>query len=66
MKTELQYLNAKETAKTLCTSPQRLANLRFAGTGPAYSKIGTAIRYRLSDIEEYMDSKKITPSKEVN
>jgi hypothetical protein len=62
---KLQYHNAKETAEILCTSIQRLANLRFAGQGPAYSKIGTAIRYELGDIQKFMDSKKVVPAQEV-
>lgn len=64
MKENLQYLNAKLAAEILCTSPQRLANLRHSGLGPVYSKIGQAIRYRLSDLETYMDSKKVIPAQE--
>jgi len=62
---KLQYHNASQTAEILCTSTQRLANLRFAGEGPAYCKIGTAIRYSSLDIQEYMDSKRIVPVREV-
>ena len=65
METKRQYHNAKETAEILCTSAQRLANLRFAGKGPSYSKIGSAIRYNSVDIQNYMDSKRVVPVKEV-
>ena len=66
MRTKLQYHNTKQAAEILCTSIQRLANLRHAGTGPAYSKIGTAIRYSDADIQQYMDSNRVVPVLEVS
>jgi hypothetical protein len=66
METKLQYHDSKETAEILCTSTQRLANLRHAGTGPSYSKIGSVIRYSSQDIQNYMDGKRVVPVMETN
>lgn len=33
-----------------------LANLRSAGTGPAFVKLGAAVRYRLSDVIAFEDA----------
>ncbi len=58
---KLKYYNPKEAAEILSTSAQRLANLRHNGWGPAYSKIGNAIRYSSQDIQAYMDYKRVIP-----
>ena len=33
-----------------------LANMRWAGNGPRFVKVGSRVRYRLSDIAEYLDA----------
>lgn len=40
-------------AERWSVSVGHLANLRSAGTGPAYLKLGGRVVYRLADIEEY-------------
>jgi len=56
-----QYLSPKTTAEILSTSVQRLANLRSKGFGPAYSKIGSAIRYSRTDIDLFMEANRVIP-----
>ncbi len=59
----MKYFNPKQAAEILSTSCQRLANLRHAGEGPPYSKIGCAIRYGESDLVVYMENSRIVPRK---
>lgn len=51
-----KLINGKQAAEILGLSPRTLANMRIQGDGPEYVKIGTAIRYRISDIYAYIDS----------
>lgn len=47
------YLRQRELAARWRVSERALERWRWTGKGPAYVKIGGAVRYRLSDIEEY-------------
>jgi hypothetical protein len=38
-----------------------LANQRSAGLGPAFFKIGSNVRYLLSDIEAYEEARRVEP-----
>jgi len=49
-----RYFTPKEAAVRLRTSPSTLAKRRLFGTGPRYCRIGRAIRYRQSDLDEFM------------
>jgi len=40
-----------------------LRNYRHLHKGPPYVRIGRAIRYRVGDILDFLDSRKITPDK---
>lgn len=55
------YLTADEAAAYLGLSPSYLAKLRMgtsAVTGPCYYRVGPrAIRYRVSDLDQWMASK---------
>lgn len=51
-----KLIDSKQAAEILGLSPGTLSNMRAAGTSPAYVKIGTAIRYRVSDIYAFIDS----------
>ena len=48
------YLTSQEAAQYLHTSPSTLAKLRVYGGGPSFCRIGRAIRYRRSDLDEFM------------
>ncbi|MHA7275556.1 helix-turn-helix transcriptional regulator [Arthrobacter sp. Hz1] len=47
-------LTPQETADLLSTNVATLAQLRYAGGGPRYIKLGRSVRYRSSDIEDYL------------
>jgi hypothetical protein len=54
-------LNEKQGAKVLGVAVQTLRNWRHLRRGPAYYKIGRAVRYQLSDLYEYLEKRKIDP-----
>lgn len=43
-------------------SVQALALMRHEGTGPAYVKVGRRVRYRMSDVEAWLDAHTVTTS----
>ena len=54
--------NEKEAASIMVFAVQTLRNQRFRGAGPPYSKIGRSVRYKISDVIEFMESRKVIPS----
>jgi len=53
-------LTRKDAARYLGVSVSTLARWAMEGTGPAYSKTG-GVRYRLSDLNAFVDQHRITP-----
>ncbi len=49
-------LTEKEAAKILGFSIRTLQKWRVAGHGPEYVKAGTAVRYRVEDIDAWIKS----------
>jgi len=56
-----QYINDVQAAKILSSSPQTLRNWRHLGRGPAYSKRGRMVRYRVQDLLDFMATGRIDP-----
>jgi predicted DNA-binding transcriptional regulator AlpA len=50
------YLNPREAAEYIRSSPSTLANLRLTGGGPQYVRLGRAIRYRQRDLDTWLDA----------
>jgi hypothetical protein len=48
------YLRPVEAATYLKTSPSTLAKFRVYGGGPAFCKLGRAVRYRTADLDAFM------------
>lgn len=48
-----ELMTAPELADRWDCSVGHLANLRSAGIGPTYLKIGSAVRYRVTDLLSY-------------
>jgi excisionase family DNA binding protein len=48
------YLTPPEAAEYLRTSVSTMAKMRCHGGGPAFTRIGRAIRYRRADLDNYM------------
>lgn len=59
MSTQL-FLNQTELSRRWKISPRTLERWRWLGTGPRYHKIGGRVVYRLSDIEEFENSRSFT------
>jgi excisionase family DNA binding protein len=57
-------LTTAEAAKRLNVSESFLAKERVKGTGCRFRKLGRAVRYRLSDIENYLRSRARTSTSE--
>jgi Helix-turn-helix domain len=56
-----QYVNDIKAAEILDCSPQTLRNYRHLGKGPAYTKRGRMIRYRVQDPFSYMAAGRMHP-----
>ena len=55
----LQWLTEKEVSKITGRAEQTLRNDRFNRRGIPYSKIGRSVRYKATDVFEFMESRKI-------
>jgi predicted DNA-binding transcriptional regulator AlpA len=52
-----RLLTPTETAKLLRLSPSWLAKARMTGEGPAYIKLGRAVRYDVGTLAQWMKSR---------
>ncbi len=65
-KTEYQdedIVDTVEAARFMWVAPGTMCNWRSARKGPKYSKAGR-ILYRVRDLREYMDARRIDPEKD--
>ena len=60
MNTE-RYLTEKQVSEMTGLALATLRNKRYFGEEPTYIKVGRSVRYALSDIVNFMESKKIMP-----
>lgn len=51
-----RLLDEAEAARALSIQPKTLCRWRWEGKGPAFYKIGSAVRYKIDDIEEFISS----------
>lgn len=49
-----ELMNSAELGQRLGKSAAALANWRYLGLGPRFIKVGKAVRYRASDVEEWL------------
>jgi hypothetical protein len=56
-----RFVDDVEAAKIISSSPQTLRNWRHIGRGPAYSKKGRMVRYKVADLLDFMNSGRIDP-----
>ena len=54
---------APKAAKALSTTTGNVARLRWAGKGPAYVRLGRSIRYRRSDLDDWIETNLQTPGR---
>ncbi len=57
-------LTAKQAARYLSISTKWLANQRWQGTGPKFIRVGGAVRYRVSDLEQFLEEAVVQPAGE--
>lgn len=50
----MPHLDTKKAAAYLTLSPHTLDRWRWSGDGPAYIKLGRAVRYRQVDLDLYI------------
>ena len=61
MEKEKRNMKDDEAALFLGLSPQTLRNYRSQGNkGPAYIKIGRAVRYTVKDLEAFIEQHRVT------
>jgi len=51
-----------EVAEALGITPAALTQMRYRKTGPPYTSVGYRIRYRWSQIEEYLAERTVQPA----
>ena len=51
----LELLATREVAHLLGISHKTLERMRMEGTGPKFIKVGRSVRYRLSDVQEWIE-----------
>lgn len=49
-----EWMNTDQAAEYLSFHPQSLKNMRTKGTGPRYHKLGSGVRYRRSDLDNWV------------
>ena len=59
---QIDLLTAKQAARYLSISTKWLANQRWQGTGPKFLRVGGAIRYRVSDLEQFLEEAVVRPA----
>jgi len=56
----MRYLTIDEVCDLTGLSRQTLAKMRCSGTGPAFMKLGRAIRYAEADLQAWLASRRRT------
>ena len=54
-----KLMTPRQLAQYLGSSISALSQYRAQGTGPAYYKIGRAVRYRLSEVNKWLEQQRI-------
>ena len=52
----LRLLTEQDVATVLAVEPSTLRRWRWAGEGPCFRKIGSAVRYHPDDIKEFIEA----------
>lgn len=51
-------IDTDEAARRIGLQPGTLHNMRWRGDGPPFLKIGGRVRYRVTDLAEWLDSRR--------
>jgi len=60
--TDDRLIKSPDAANLLGKHVQELSDWRHQGRGPKYVKLGRSVRYRLSDLYEYMSENTVEPT----
>ena len=55
----MKYLNERQVSEVTGIAVQTLRNWRQLRRGFLYSKVGRTVRYSMTDVEQYMESRKV-------
>lgn len=55
--TNMTVLNTNEAANYITLAAGTLERLRVQGSGPRYLKLGRSVRYRQTDLDQWMESR---------
>lgn len=58
-----KLLSQEEAAVVIGVKPTTLSSWRHYGKGPRYVKVGRSARYKLQDIENWLDQQAVVPFK---
>lgn len=58
---DLELVDEKTAARILGFSVKSLQNRRWKGLPPQFLRLGRCIRYRLSDLQDYLDACAVKP-----
>jgi excisionase family DNA binding protein len=53
--TRVALVTVKQAAEYLCCGVSTLNRLRITGGGPRFAKIGNSVRYRIADLDAYVE-----------
>ena len=56
-------IGERKAAKRMGLGVQTLRNWRHQRKGPAYLKLGRRVLYKESDLDDYMEKKRVDPEK---
>jgi excisionase family DNA binding protein len=56
-----RYLSSDEVFEITGVKKQTLANSRHRGVGIPYYKVGRSVRYKLSDVLNFMEQHRVDP-----
>ena len=59
---ELSGMNESQAAKKLGVSVHTLRSWRFSSKGPSYLKLGKRVVYLRQDLDDFLLSRRITPT----
>lgn len=57
-------VDENEAAARICVPVSSLQKMRMRGDGPPYAKIGQRVRYRVSDLQAFVDRHLVTSTSE--
>lgn len=61
-----RLVDEREAASILDVKSQTMSVWRLRGCGPAFFKIGRLVKYRLSDLASYIESRRCTNTAEAD